>query len=162
MLGLCCWAHPWLALMPFGEPSCRQKRIKTSRDLSIAYCSHGLFSLKQTCSCSSTGTTWSHKITVPMKSWCTREKKINLLLFSSLTTSFLHFSSWFIFMFSDINFPGQCYIPWLCDLYIPADICREMRGDKVQINPSCWHFYLSIFFPHLPLLSCLCVCVKEG
>lgn len=86
-------------------------------------------------------------------------KKINLLLFSSLTTSFLHFSFWFIFMFSSINFPGQCQVPWLCDLYIPADICREMRGDEVQTNPSYWHFYLSIFFPHLPLLYSLCVCV---
>lgn len=34
-----------------------------------------------------------------------------------------------------------------------------MRGDQVQTNPSYWHFYLSVFFPHLPLPNSLCVCV---
>lgn len=69
--------------MPFREPSFRQQRTKTWRDVSTEYCPHGLFSLKQSCTCSNAVTTWSHKITVPMKSWCTREKQLISFFFLS-------------------------------------------------------------------------------
>lgn len=34
-----------------------------------------------------------------------------------------------------------------------------MRGDQVQTNPSCRHFYLSICIPHLCV--CACVCTED-
>lgn len=156
-----------LALMPFREPSFRQIRIENKRDLSAGNCPPSLFSLRQNCFCG-IGNMCSHKIAVPTKSLRTQEKKINLL-FSSLTTPFLHVSFLINFHVQWYKFSGSvlsvcvcvCVCVWKRDGILVEPLEISLLATVALPFPS----YYPAIHPssgHLTLLPTLCSCLPCG